>query len=346
MDGNDLLNDELLRASLISLRSKFEAGALKFQNVRLSICRESYQPYVMPVFTASQPSSHDFRAGLRPLIGHDVDGMMGIRSESFADGTTFYHWWLLHEDLQAVNLRSTGYYFDDLRDEVEKTAEQCQALFAELAEEGGRLLRNFAQVGCRRVDGLLAMPNQRFGRILWLVALVELACDASLGTALRVTRTIPRGIGLDIYDCSAGDEIPNSVVANLDSNPFSASVTFVDLLIANLARQRVDPPELDGPCGAYQWRLNGKLLDEQMQACPWRLVDFLWKQDHKSASFDELKNPVYSDEQHLADESAFGALRSKVNSYFKKHDIPYCVSIKKGKVLLVDSSSEKSTREQ
>jgi hypothetical protein len=188
MDGDDLLNDELLRASLVSLRSKFEAGALKFQNVRLSICRESYQPYVMPVYTASQASNHDFRAGLRPLIGHDVDGMMVFRSESFADGAAFYHWWLQHGELRAINLRSTNFYFDDSLDEAEKTAEECQALFADLAEEGGRLLRNFRQVGCSRVDTLLAMPKQKFGRILWLVALIELARDSSLGTALRVTK--------------------------------------------------------------------------------------------------------------------------------------------------------------
>jgi hypothetical protein len=137
MDGNNLPTDELLCASLASLRSRFEAGALRFQNVRLSICRESYKPYVMPVFAASQPDNFDLRAGLRPLIGHDVDGMLGIRSESFADGTNFYQWWLVHEELRTINLRSSSYYIDDLHDEAEKAAEQCQSLFAELTQKVG-----------------------------------------------------------------------------------------------------------------------------------------------------------------------------------------------------------------
>jgi hypothetical protein len=335
MDGNDLLNCELLRSSLISLRSKFEAGALKFQNVRLSICRESFEPYVMPVFAASQQADNNFRNGLRPLIGHDVDGMLRIRSESFADGANFYHWWLIHDELRSINLRSPSFFIDDLHDEAEKTAEQCLSLLDELTEEAGRLLRNFAQVGCGRVEALLEMPYQRFGRILWLVALVELARDASLGTALRVTRTIPREIGLDIYDCSVSEEIPNSVIANLDSNPFSASVTFVDLLIASLTRPKPEPPEPDGPCGAFQWRHNGNVLPHAMAPGPWKLANFLWGEDPRQAAFDGLLVPVYDDPNHVADRVAFGSLRREANKFFRLNQVPYRLKLRKTLVCMV-----------
>jgi hypothetical protein len=169
------------------------------------------------------------------------------------------------------------------------------------------------------------MPSQQFERILWLVAIVELARDSSLGTPLRVTRTVPRGIGLDIYECTASDDIPNSVIANLDSNPFSASATLVDLLLANVARQRSEPPEPDGPCDPFSWRFNGVCFEEKLSAKAWRLADYLYQRQPRLVDFSELGEPVFQDSAVDPDYGQISTYRTEVNRFFEKYGIPWIV---------------------
>ena len=59
-----------------------------------------------------------------------------------------------------------------------------------------------------------------------------------------------------------------------------------------------------------------------MQPAAWKMVQFLWKQVSRSATFDDLKLPVYEDREHEADEDAFGSLRRAANSFFQSHHIP------------------------
>jgi hypothetical protein len=348
MDGNESASDQLLRASLTTLRSKFEAGALRFQGCKLSICRESFEPYVMPVFAASQADYPDFRKGLRPLIGHDVDGMLGISSESFADSKHFCHWWLIHDELRSINLSSTKYHFDDLWNEVDRTSHQCESLFKELVEEGGRLLANFSHMGCDRVDEFLAMPSQRFNSGLWLAALIEFARDSKLKTPLQVTRTVPRGIGLDLFECTGGKDIPNSVIANLNYNPFSASAMFVDLLLANLGQQEKEPPEHDGPCDPFSWQLNGSCLEEKLSTKAWRLAEYLFQRRPKLIAFAELGEPVFQDSVVDPDYSQISSYRTEVNRFLEKHGIPWIIRTSDKMWVYMepfDRSAEKKSRE-
>lgn len=71
-----------------------------------------------------------------------------------------------------------------------------------------------------------------------------------------------------------------------------------------------------------------------MQPGAWRLVNHLWDHRDRAASFDDLKLPVYDDRDHDADNAAFGSLRRAANSFFRQHDIPWRLYIKKSVVHL------------
>lgn len=91
-------------------------------------------------------------------------------------------------------------------------------------------------------------------------------------------------------------------------------------------------PLADGPCGINQWRHNGVLVVAKMQPAAWLLCKYLWEKPDRSATFDELKQPVYSDPEHIADANAFGALRRAANDYFSRHGAPWRVTIRKTSV--------------
>jgi hypothetical protein len=91
----------------------------------------------------------------------------------------------------------------------------------------------------------------------------------------------------------------------------------------------------DGPCRPYTWRHEGTVAANHMQPAAWRLVDHLWRRPQKAATFDELKQPVYSDPEHIADQSNFGSLRTRANTFLSQHGIPWQVRIKKGLVFLM-----------
>jgi hypothetical protein len=336
-----------LRNSLTSLKSKFEAASTRFQGIKCSICREPFAQGKTPIADAYHSTPHDPGEGLRPIIRSDVDGMRSFSSHAIAHEDILYHFWMVHERFRETgSLARRSPDFGSVFLDAQEQAGDCETLFGELAEEGGRLLENISLVSHPQLNGLLSRKILNYRKGLWIVAMFCLARNPPAGTTLRTTMTVPRDLGLDLFESTWSEEVPDSVIVNLDGNPFSASVVLVDVLLENVEQPLQGNKPLDGPFGAYQWRLNGKVLKEQMQASPWRLVEFLWNQEHKSASFDELKVPVYSDDLHEADEGTFGALRSKVNAYFKKHDIPYAVSIKKGKVLLSEISSEDPVHDQ
>jgi hypothetical protein len=92
--------------------------------------------------------------------------------------------------------------------------------------------------------------------------------------------------------------------------------------------------ESDGPVVGFRWRRNGELIEGTMQPAAWRMVNHLWKQPDRSASFDGLKVPVYDDSDHVADASNFGALRKAANKYFRVNSVPLRITIKKTAVSL------------
>ncbi len=57
-------------------------------------------------------------------------------------------------------------------------------------------------------------------------------------------------------------------------------------------------------------------------------MNYLWDQPNHTATFADLKLPVYDDPEHPADHDAFGSLRRAANSFFIAHGIPWRVHIK------------------
>ncbi len=90
----------------------------------------------------------------------------------------------------------------------------------------------------------------------------------------------------------------------------------------------------DGPCHPYTWRLEGKIIADHMRTGAWNMVNHLWQLPNHSATFDDLKDPVYKDQDHIAVAGEFGSLRKSANAYFGRHKIPYCIGIKKAVVYL------------
>ena len=117
--------------------------------------------------------------------------------------------------------------------------------------------------------------------------------------------------------CAQIDEYINDVVA-----------------VAPELNAQVDP-ESDGPYGVRQWRHDGKVVDDQLEPAPWKMVNHLWKLESKSAVFSDLIQPIYGDREHEADEGAFGSHRKKTNQYFDANGIPWKVCLSKGTVSLM-----------
>jgi len=89
------------------------------------------------------------------------------------------------------------------------------------------------------------------------------------------------------------------------------------IMVAELA-ERVRDPSLkliksptydslhtDGPCHPYTWCLGGKLCNGTMQPAAWRMVNHLLQQPDRADEYDELRQPVYGDPEHQADNNAF-----------------------------------------
>ncbi len=103
----------------------------------------------------------------------------------------------------------------------------------------------------------------------------------------------------------------------------------------NYSTQQAESPHAsDGPCQPYTWRKAGNSIGYQMQPAAWNLVNYLWDQWDRSATFADLKLPVYDDPEHPADHNAFGSLRRAANNFFRKHGIPWQVCLKKRVVYL------------
>jgi hypothetical protein len=98
--------------------------------------------------------------------------------------------------------------------------------------------------------------------------------------------------------------------------------------------QQNNGPLVDGPCHPYTWCQRSEILNDTMQPGAWRMVNYLWQQPNHSATFDDLKFPVYDDRDHIADAKAFGSFRRAANAFFREHHIPWRVVVKKTVVSL------------
>ena len=63
-------------------------------------------------------------------------------------------------------------------------------------------------------------------------------------------------------------------------------------------------------------------------------MNHLLQQPDLSAEYNELRQPVYRDQEHQADNNAFGSLRRAANKFFAEYGIPWRVGIKQRIVFL------------
>lgn len=82
----------------------------------------------------------------------------------------------------------------------------------------------------------------------------------------------------------------------------------------------------DGPFGANGFRLNG-IEHCGLPAKAWALVNFLWGKANRSAGFDELAVPVWSDHAEDVTSDMVGSHRRAANSFFEKAGFPLRVKV-------------------
>jgi len=91
-----------------------------------------------------------------------------------------------------------------------------------------------------------------------------------------------------------------------------------------------DPPaptDQDGPCHPYTWRHKGqKLPDNSLQRATWNLVNHLWNDPERTATFDELAEPVFGDHSAEPDGYQIGKQRTLANKFFSGQGISWKVA--------------------
>ena len=183
----------------------------------------------------------------------------------------------------------------------------------------------------------LCVPHEvgvRFKKLindfLDFVIKVEEQCQKRISTLTSEVRSSGRRPGGEIVWMCTADQ---SVFVNLAVTHISETLR----VWANTMPEKASetPPISDGPLPGYRWVNNGEIITDRLQPAAWKMVNHLWNLESKTASFDELKMPVYSDENHDADRNAFGSLRRAANNYFKDHEIGLRVTINKELVSLI-----------
>ena len=100
----------------------------------------------------------------------------------------------------------------------------------------------------------------------------------------------------------------------------------------------------DGPCNSFKWRHNDKEISVSGGPQVWRLLDYLWKLNGKSASFQELAEPVYGDRNEEPSRGSICSMRAKANKFFKRKKIPWRVGIKANQVSLISSEKKENPK--
>ena len=84
---------------------------------------------------------------------------------------------------------------------------------------------------------------------------------------------------------------------------------------------------LDGPGCLYSFCWCGTVYPGMMPTS-WRLVRYLWKARHRTASFKDLAGPVWDDHAETITGSQVGSARRNANRFFEENEIPLRVTIK------------------
>ena len=222
-------------ASLKSLRSRFEVAANSHRGIRCSLVRESFDAGDCPISKAML----DDENGRRDVIGHAADGVNGVVGGFLAGGSVSYTVWFVHESLRIAAKDTSEMYT------ASRQASSCEDRYWELAEEAGRLLRDLPTHSCPLLVDLLSTVNLIYGRLLWFVAVFEAARRRPPGTVLRTSVSIPRILAApkDIAAVTDAACIPDSLIVNLDCNPFVGSIALIDCILDAVEEQVRESPQ-------------------------------------------------------------------------------------------------------
>src|SRR5690349_8981862 len=84
----------------------------------------------------------------------------------------------------------------------------------------------------------------------------------------------------------------------------------------------------DGPCHPQTWRHAGSTLAPLcLQPLTWNLVEFLWNKRDRTATFQELAEPVWRDHALTLGSAQIGRQRTLANRFFQKNGIPFLIRV-------------------
>jgi hypothetical protein len=160
---------------------------------------------------------------------------------------------------------------------------------------------------------------------------------SSAGFPQGLADSVFRKLGYRGYEDA--DELPHSYVSNAARSedgqvvPIDEPLMLTQRILAGLEARRgrdqkvSDEHSPDGPFDPYGFRWDGQEYHGLAQI-PWRLLAFLWRQEKRSARFDELAEPVWQDRTEAVDSRNFGSSRRDVNRWLKSKSIPLRVRSK------------------
>jgi hypothetical protein len=105
----------------------------------------------------------------------------------------------------------------------------------------------------------------------------------------------------------------------------------------NALKASAEPAPAGGPVGVDMFLWGGQTY-RGLTNKSFALVSTLWAAKHRTLSKAEVEEAVYGDE--LAPENGLASLRRQVNAFFLRHRIPLQVTIRSGKVALLNGASK------
>jgi hypothetical protein len=129
----------------------------------------------------------------------------------------------------------------------------------------------------------------------------------------------------------SSQEIPEGVIQILECNPFSASVAFIDFLLAK-------PGHRDGPFCIRQWCWQGKISNSKMTEKQDGLARYLWERIDRRIPIRNLigKNLLFEN----VEESTVQRHGSNVSAFFVREEIPLSVESAYGDIWMTRTRTE------
>lgn len=194
--------------------------------------------------------------------------------------------------------------YDPLLSKLEPDFAKSCASFQKLCHHAGAALPEFIR---QHLDGYC--PWDCKSGASWWMALVAHARQ------LRVYNT-------------AGAFIDRQMI----SRPWLDCIRLIELLKLNTDSPEwfdeplpPDPPPIDGPFGRDGFRWNG-IEKTGLEGVPHGLLRYLWSATDRTATYDELAEPVWADRNIDVTEGMVASARHKANQFFVRWAFPFRVS--------------------